>query len=123
MNKNILVAEDDHFLASAYKMKLTKAGYDVDIASDGEEAITLISKKIPDLIILDLVMPNKDGFEVLKELKGRKEWANVPVIVASNLGQKEDLDKAKSFGANEFIIKSDLSMDNLLEKVAGHFTK
>jgi DNA-binding response OmpR family regulator len=102
MKKNILVAEDDHFLASAYKMKLTKAGYDVDIASDGEEAISLISKKIPDLIILDLVMPNKDGFEVLKELKGRKEWANVPVIVASNLGQKEDLDKAKSFGANEY---------------------
>ncbi|SRR5258708_721253 len=115
--KKILVAEDDKFLASAYRVKLTKAGFDVQIAGDGNEALTILKTFIPDLILLDLMMPIKDGFATLQELKANDAWKNIPVIVASNLGQKEDMDKSKELGATDFIIKSDLSLESLIEKI------
>lgn len=114
----ILVTEDDRFLASAYRAKLTKMGFEVMTASDGVEVFEVLdSGFVPDLILLDLVMPRKDGFATLQELREKQQWVNVPVIVASNLGQKEDLDKAQALGATDYVIKSDLSMDALVAKV------
>ena len=121
--KKILVAEDDTFLANAYRVKLTKEGFDVAIARDGDEFLKALPTFLPDLIILDLIMPVKDGFAVLSELKQHEEWKKIPVIVASNLGQKEDIDKAMALGATDFIIKSDLSLSDLIDKVRAHFTK
>lgn len=115
--KKILVAEDDRFLASAYKMKLSKSGYEVILASDGEEATKMLSEIIPDLILLDLVMPTKDGFQVLKDINANEKWRKIPVIIASNLGQKEDIELGKKLGAVDYIIKSDLSMEELLAKI------
>jgi DNA-binding response OmpR family regulator len=115
--KKILVAEDDKFLSKAYKVKLTKAGFDVQLALDGNEALTILKTFTPDLILLDLMMPVKDGFAVLAELKANPAWKNIPVIVASNLGQKEDVDKSKQLGAVDFIIKSDLSLENVIKKI------
>lgn len=115
--KKILIAEDDHFLATAYKIKLTKAGYDVLLTADGQEAISAVDSYHPDLIILDLIMPIKDGFAVLEELKNNPLWQSIPVIVASNLGQKEDMEKATNLGAAEFVVKSDLSLEELLGKI------
>lgn len=117
--KKILIAEDDHFLATAYNIKLTKAGYDVKLTSDGEEALRAVGEYHPDLIILDLIMPVKDGFAVLEELKQHEEWQSIPVIVASNLGQKEDMEKATNLGAQEFVVKSDLSLEDLIGKIRG----
>ena len=117
MAKKILIAEDDNFLANAYRVKLTKAGYEIKIASDGEEALAQLSTHTPDLVILDLVMPKKDGFAVLAEMKKNPAWAKIPCIVASNLGQKEDIDKAKTLGATDYIIKTDLSMGKLMEQI------
>jgi PleD family two-component response regulator len=117
MNKKILVAEDDKFLGNAYRVKLTKAGFDVKIATDGQEALDALSGFIPDLILLDLVMPVKDGFIVLETIKSDPVYKLIPVIVASNLGQKEDTDRAMKLGANDFIIKSDLSLNELVDKI------
>jgi DNA-binding response OmpR family regulator len=115
--KKILVAEDDKFLSNAYKLKLVKAGYEVRVALDGQEAITALGEFTPDLILLDLIMPVKDGFATLEEIKAKPEWKDIPVIIASNLGQQEDIQKGTGLGAADFIIKSDLSMEKLIEKI------
>ena len=113
----ILVVEDDRFLMSAYRVKLTKVGFEILTASDGNEAMAILQKNVPDIILLDLIMPIKDGFAVLKEVREDENLQNVPVIVASNLGQKEDLDRATQLGADDYIIKSDLSLDDLVTKI------
>lgn len=115
--KKILVAEDDNFLANAYRVKLAREGFEVFIARDGNEALESIKTFIPDLIILDLIMPVKDGFMVLEELKKNVQFKPVPIIVASNLGQKEDTDRAMALGATDFVVKSDLHLQDLVEKV------
>lgn len=119
----ILIAEDDKFLSNAYRVKLTKSGFTIEMASDGEEAIKKLATFTPDLIILDLVMPIKDGFAVLRELKANAQWKAIPVIVASNLGQKEDLNKAMSLGASDYLIKSDLHIEDLIGKINGLLLK
>ncbi len=113
----ILVAEDDKFLSNAYRVKLTKAGFDVKVVGDGQEALNILQTFIPDIILLDLVMPVKDGFATLEAIKADERLRTIPVIVASNLGQKEDSDKAFGLGAKGFIVKSDLSLDTLIQKI------
>ncbi|KKS90217.1 MAG: Response regulator receiver domain protein [Microgenomates group bacterium GW2011_GWC1_43_11] len=113
----ILIVEDDTFLSSTYRLKFTKVGFTVYIAMDGQEAINILQNVRPDVILLDLVMPVKDGFTVLSEVKANDQYKTIPVIVTSNLSQKEDIDKAKGLGAADFIIKSDVSLDDLVKKV------
>lgn len=115
--QKILIAEDDKYLANAYRVKLTKAGFDVKIALDGQEAISMLSAFTPDVIILDIVMPRKDGFATLEALKKNPQWKHIPVIIASNLGQKEDIERGLSLGAQDFIVKSELSLNALIEKI------
>jgi DNA-binding response OmpR family regulator len=117
--KKILVAEDDKFLANAYRVKLTKSGYEVKMVSDGEEVIKALSEYTPDLIILDLMMPKVDGFAVLKEVRRNDGWKNIPILVASNLGQSEDIVKATKLGAVDYIVKTDLSMKKMILKIKG----
>ena len=114
---NILVVEDDKFLANAYKVKLTKAGFLVQNAYDGEEAIKLLESFVPHIILLDLVMPKKDGFATLTEIKAHNKWKAYPVIISSNLGQKEDLDRALKLGAADYIVKADTSLENIVTKI------
>ncbi len=116
----ILIAEDDKFLANAYRVKLTKAGFEVKIAANGEEAVEALKEFEPDIMLLDLVMPKKDGFSVLEDLRNDEKWKNLPIIVASNLGQQEDVDKAKKLGANDYVVKSNESLQNILDKIAQH---
>ena len=115
--KKIVVAEDDKFLSNAYRVKLTKEGFDVKMVADGQELMNLLQKEKPDLIILDLLMPIKDGFEALKEIKANTSLKNIPIIIASNLGQKNDIDQGKALGASDYIIKSDLSLEDLVTKI------
>ena len=113
----ILVAEDDKFLSNAYRVKLEREGYEVRVVFDGEELIQVIQEFTPDLIILDLIMPKKDGFGVLQELGKSEKYKNIPVIVASNLGQSEDIVRAAKLGAQDYIVKTDLTMKKLVEKI------
>lgn len=113
----ILLAEDDPFFQNFYSRKLTERGINVDIAHDGEEAISKIANDKFDAILLDLIMPRKNGFEVLAEISKNKEVKNPPVIVFSTLGQTSDIEKAKQLGATTYINKTFFDFDNLLSKV------
>lgn len=117
MMKKILVAEDDRFLGAAYKTKLSKLGWEVVLAVDGQEALEVMKTFVPDVILLDLVMPRIDGFAVLAELKKNSAWAGIPVLVASNLGQKEDIDRSRELGAVGYVVKADLSIEELVKRI------
>ncbi|RMD58846.1 response regulator [Candidatus Parcubacteria bacterium] len=113
----ILLAEDDRFISLAYKDGLSRAGFEVVHAQDGEEAILKIKKEKPDLILLDLIMPDVNGFEVLKEIKQDKELSKIPVIILSNLGQDADIEKGKKLGAADYLIKANVSISEVVEKI------
>lgn len=115
--KKILIAEDDKFLSSAYRFKLAKAGFEVQIVGDGAELLKVLETYVPDLILLDLVMPVMDGFTALENIKLNPKFKSVPVLIVSNLSQKEDIDRTKELGATDFVVKSDMSLDNLIEKI------
>lgn len=117
--KKILIAEDDRFLANAYRVKLEKEGFETNIAANGEETLKILESGKYDLIILDLIMPKKDGFETLEEISKNNDYSKIPVIIASNLGQQEDVDRGMSLGAKDYIIKSDMSMEGLVNKIRG----
>lgn len=119
----VLIAEDDQFLANAYKLKLKKAGFEILVVSDGEEALEAMSSFKPDVVLLDLIMPNLDGFTFLSQVQKDDSMKNVPIIVASNLGQKEDIQKAKELGARDYVIKSDMSLEELIAKLERLVTK
>ncbi|MBI5655147.1 response regulator [Candidatus Uhrbacteria bacterium] len=102
----ILIVEDDGFLASIYAQKLELAGYEVAFATNGEDGLKLVAKDRPDLVLLDLLMPQMDGFEVLEKLKGDPATKDIKVLVLTNLGQKEDVDRCLKLGAVGYIIKA-----------------
>lgn len=111
----ILIAEDEKALARVLELKLTKAGFAVVIAEDGEEASRLLASESFDLVLLDLVMPKKDGFAVLSELALKK--TTLPVVVLSNLGQTEDEKKAKELGAVDYWVKADISLVDVVNRI------
>ena len=115
--KTILVVEDDKFFVNIYRIKFTEKNFEVIVAMDGVEAINELQKKIPDIILLDLLMPKKDGFEVLTELKKKIEWKDIPVVVATNLGQSEDIKRALAMGANNYFVKSNVRIDEVVDTV------
>jgi CheY-like chemotaxis protein len=113
--KKILVADDERPLANALKLKLEKEGYLVTTCFDGKEAVSALNGGHFDLVLLDLVMPEADGFFVLQKIKDME--INVPVVVSSNLSQEEDLDKAKAMGAVDYFVKSDTPISDIIETV------
>lgn len=115
--KFVLVAEDDKFYGNVYKTKLAKEGYDVAVATDGVSALKFARERKPNLILLDLVMPIKDGFETLKELKADASLKDIKVIVLSNLGQDEDIKKAKSLGAVDYVVKANISIQQMMDMI------
>ncbi|MDP3973688.1 MAG: response regulator [Candidatus Daviesbacteria bacterium] len=116
--KKILIVEDEKALARVMSLKLNSAGYSTSVVFSGEESLAVLSKESFDLIILDLVMPKKDGFFVLSEIS--RQGIKTPVIVASNLSQKEDIEKAKKLGAVDYFIKSDVTLVEIVNKVKQH---
>jgi DNA-binding response OmpR family regulator len=121
MNRKILVVEDELPIAKALDLKLTHSGFIVTVTHDGNEAIEILKKYRFDLVILDLMMPKMNGFEVLAEMK--KIGCNVPTLVASNLSLSEDIQKVKELGAIDYFIKSNTSLSELVEKIEGIFKK
>jgi len=118
MLKKIFIVEDDTFLQGLEATKLKKEGFDILTAANGKEASDIIKKKEKfDLVLLDLLLPDMDGFEVLSIIKKEKTYENIPVIVFSNLSEDKDIKKAKSLGASEFMVKSNFNLDELTQKV------
>src|SRR3990167_2784369 len=112
----ILVVEDDEFLACMYVTKLTKEGFEVILAADGDQAL-IKAKEKPALILLDILLPKKDGFTVLKELKSVAATRTIPVILLTNLGEKEDVDHGLSLGAVDYLIKAHFMPIEVIEKI------
>lgn len=115
--KTVLIVEDDEFLRSLTAKRLEKDNYQIEIAVDGENAISALEKIKPDIILLDLLLPGKDGFEVLKSIRSTDAVKNVPVVIFSNLGQKEDIEKAKALGVDDFLIKANFTLDDVVSKI------
>jgi len=117
-SKTVLIAEDDKFLVSVYRVKFTKAGFKVIVAEDGEQTMQALAKGKPDIILLDLIMPVKDGFEVLKEVRTNPNLKDIPIVVASNLGQDEDIKRAKLLGATDYFIKANVHLPDLVNMIS-----
>lgn len=115
MGKKILIIEDEKPMANALSLKLRSAGFETVLVYDGETAISTLQQSPFDLIILDLILPKKDGFFILGELKKLKIAA--PVIVSSNLSQNEDIKRSIELGARDYFIKSDTTLAEVVEKV------
>lgn len=111
----ILIIEDELILAEALKEKLTHIGYEVETVFDGEAGLEKIKEKKPDLLILDILLPGINGYEVMERLK--KENVSLPILVVSNSGQPVEIEKAKELGANDFIVKVVFSLKEVEDKV------
>ena len=120
ISKKILLAEDEVFLARTFEVMLEKEGYKVTKVTDGLQALEELEKKEYGLLMLDLIMPKMDGFDVLERLYEKQN--TIPIIVISNLGQKEDFERVKSFGVKKFFIKSNTSIKDVI-KVVKSMTK
>jgi DNA-binding response OmpR family regulator len=116
----ILVVEDDEFLRSLAAKRLDKEGFLVSVAVDGDSALAGVKENRPDLVLLDLILPGINGFEVLQQLQRDESLKTIPVIVFSNLGQPEDIERAKNYGAVDYFIKSNLTLDDLMVKIKSH---
>ena len=113
----ILIIEDDKFLRELIAQKLVKEGYDVSEAIDGEEGVKKTKEVKPDLVLLDLILPEMDGFEVLSRIKEDPTVSSVPVIILSNLGQKEDVERCLKIGAADYLIKAHFTPGEIVEKI------
>ena len=117
MAKTILIIEDDKFLRELISRKLTGEGFDVLEAVDGEDGIKKIKEGKSDLVLLDLILPGIDGFEVLAKLRDDAEISSIPVIILSNLGQREEVEKGLKLGAIDYLIKAHFTPGEIIEKI------
>jgi len=113
----ILMIEEDGFLRKIYRNKFSQAGFEFNEATNGEEGLNKIRAKKPDLVLLDLILPKKSGFDVLVEMKDNKETKNIPVIILSNLAQESDIQRGLSLGAKDYLVKPEVSLSEVVERV------
>ena len=116
MNK-ILIIEDDKFLRELICRKLSAEEFEALEAVDGESGLKAIKEKKPDLILLDLILPGMDGFEVLTKAKDDPQMALIPVIILSNLGQREDIERGLKLGAIDYLVKAHFTPNEIIDKV------
>lgn len=115
--KTILIVEDDTMISAMYQTKLSAEGFEVLVADNGADGLKLAADNKPDLILLDVIMPQMDGFAVLSELKENVKTKKIPVVLLTNLSTEEDQQKGKELGAEEYIVKSSLTPDQVSERV------
>ena len=121
--KKILIIEDDRFLIKLYSDKLRREGFEVFEALTGEEGMNKILVEKPDLILLDLVLAHKSGFEILSELKMDPETRDIPVVIVTNLAQESDMSKGLELGASAYLLKTEFSVNQLPEIIKENLVK
>jgi len=121
----ILLVEDEPFLSSLLKNRLEKEGFEVALARDGDEALSSIRAGKPDLVLLDLILPKKSGFELMDEIRKdpKTQAKDLPIIIISNLGQPEDVSRGQELGAAKYFIKAKTSIDDLVQKIKDFLQK
>lgn len=113
----VLLIEDEEMLANMYEVKFKNEGFDITKALDGEDGLKKAKEIIPDLILLDIIMPKMDGFSVLQALKGDAKTKNIPVILLTNLGQEEDIARGKEMGSVGYLVKANITPAEVVEQV------
>lgn len=113
----ILLVEDDVFVSDVYQTKLSYEGFEVVLAENGLKAMEKLENMLPDIILLDIVMPLMDGKEVLKKIKQDEKWKKIPVIILTNLSQKEEVEELLGEGANDYLIKSHFTPSEVVDKI------
>lgn len=121
--KYILLVEDNELIANGYAEFLQEYGYEVEIAQHGGAALKKMKKRTPDLILLDIIMPNKDGFQVLEEMRTKDQFKDIPVMCLTNLAQDLDKERAKNLGVVDYLVKSDNALTDITDKLDGFFGK
>lgn len=116
--KKLLLVEDDQFLSALLNNRLQKEGFEVRTVATGEDALTTLKTWKPDLILLDLILPGKSGFEVMEEIRQDPTLSRkAPIMILSNLGQNSDIDRAKALGAVDYMVKARTSINEIIERV------
>lgn len=115
--QQILLVEDDPFLTEIYSQKLKKSGLKVEVIKDGQKALESLNKKMPDLLLLDIVLPRIEGWEVLRKIRKELKFKNLKIIVLSNLGQKEEVEKGLELGADKYLIKAHYTLSEVVEEI------
>lgn len=115
--KYILLVEDDPFLIDIYTTKLKEAGFEIEVAKDGQAALKSLNRKKYDLLILDIVLPHIDGWEILRKIRGQDKLKNLPVIILSNLGQKQEVKKGLDLGATKYLIKAHYKPSEVVKEI------
>ncbi len=113
--EKILIIEDDRFISKMYQLKLSLDGYTVQVAENGKVGLELSKSFLPDIVLLDILMPEMDGFEVLKNLKATANTKDIPVLIMSNLGQEDHIQKGKEMGAVGYIVKTQYTPAKIVE--------
>jgi DNA-binding response OmpR family regulator len=115
--RDIMLIEDDGFISGMYQTKLSMLGFEVRVAVDGLTGWEELQKKRPDLLLLDIVLPKKDGFEILSDIRKHPDLKDLPVIVLTNLGQKSDVERGLELGADDYVIKAHFTPTEVVEKI------
>ncbi len=115
--KKILILEDELIISEILSKKLAREGYEVKTAENGREGMLMIEKEIPDLVLTDVIMPEKNGFDVILEMKQSEMLKNVPIIIISNSGQPVEIDRAKELGVDDWVIKTDFDPQEIIQKI------
>jgi len=118
--KKILLVEDDETLSETYIQRFTAEGFDVKRVPNGEEALSAALSFKPDLVLLDIMMPKVNGFDVLDILRNTPETVNSRIVVLSALSQPEDMEKAKGLGADDYLVKSQVVLADIVDRVKQH---
>ena len=113
-NKTVFIVEDDISLVKDYQWKLGQEGIDVWVTGDGQEAVSFLDRQPPNVVVLDIMLPGMSGFEILETIRKNEKWKNVPVIMLSNLGQSQDIEKSKTLGAQEYIVKAETHIKDVI---------
>ena len=115
--KSILLVEDDQFLIDIYHTKLKEAGFEVEVTSGGEECLRKLREKVPDLMILDIVLPKLDGWEILREIRSDEKLKDLKVVVISNLSHKSEIEKGKRMGVLKYMIKAHYTPSEIVSQI------
>lgn len=113
----VVIIEDDSYILDMYKIKFESSNFEVVSANNGAEGLKILKKKKPDIILLDIIMPKMDGFSVLKAIKNNIATAKIPVVLLTNLGQREDIEKGFELGAASYIIKAHFTPSEIVRKI------
>jgi len=115
--KTVLIIEDDMFLVSAYQIKFQKAAIEAVVAKSGKEALSYLKEEPPAVILLDLLLPEMSGFEILTAIRNNEQWKKTPVLILSNISQQEEIEKIRALGIDDYLIKANTQINAIVERV------